>query len=102
MPAAAQAVATSAPDHVVGTATPASCSSDAVVAAHAAVAAVADNGVTTFNCRPDPVTMTMTAKVFNDKPNVVLDGGGKVTWSGGGALRLARHDAHDGAEPRAR
>ena len=31
--------------------------------------------------RPDPVTiaLTATAKVFNDRPDVVIDGGGKVT-----------------------
>jgi len=94
VPAAAQAVVTSKPDHVVGTGTPASCSSDAVVAA------VAAGGVTTFNCGPDPVTITMTktAKVFNDKPNVVLDGGGKVTLSGGGALRILYQNTCDPAQ----
>ena len=94
VPAAAQAVATGAPDHVVGTGTPASCSSDAVVAA------VAAGGITSFNCGPDPVsiTMTKTAKVFNDKPNVVLDGGGKVTLSGGGALRILYQNTCDPAQ----
>ena len=94
VPAAAQAVATSAPDHVVGSGTAASCSSDAVVAA------VAQGGVTTFDCGPDPVTITMTktAKVFNDKPNVVLDGGGKVTLSGGGALRILYQNTCDPAQ----
>ena len=73
IPAAAQAVALAAPDHVVGNGTAASCSSDAVVAA------VAQGGTIGFDCGADPVTITMTrtAKVFNDKPNVVLDGGGK-------------------------
>ncbi|HZT55018.1 MAG TPA: hypothetical protein VFA35_02240 [Burkholderiaceae bacterium] len=94
VPAAAQAAATTAPDHVVGTGTPASCTSDAVVAA------VAAGGVTTFNCGPDPVTITLTktAKVFNDKPNVVLDGGGKVTLSGGGALRILYQNTCDPAQ----
>lgn len=94
VPAAAQAVATLAPDHVVGTGTAASCTSDAVVAA------VAAGGVTTFNCGPDPVTITLTktAKVFNDKPNVVLDGGGKVTLSGGGALRILYQNTCDPAQ----
>ncbi len=94
VPAAAQAAATTSPDHVVGTGTPASCTSDAVVAA------VAAGGVTTFNCGPDPVTITLTktAKVFNDKPNVVLDGGGKVTLSGGGALRILYQNTCDPAQ----
>jgi hypothetical protein len=94
VPPAAQAVATSAPDHVVGNGNAASCTSDAVVAA------VAQGGVTTFNCGPDPVTITMTttAKVFNDKPNVVLDGGGKVTLSGGGALRILYQNTCDPAQ----
>lgn len=70
--------------HVVGTGSPASCTSAAFVAA------VAKGGVITFNCGPDPVTiaLTATAKVFNDKPNVVIDGGGKVTLSGGGVRRI--------------
>lgn len=94
VPVAAQAVVTSTPDHVVGTGTPASCTSDAVVAA------VAAGGVTTFDCGPDPVTITLTktAKVFNDKPNVVLDGGGKVTLSGGGALRILYQNTCDPAQ----
>lgn len=94
VPAAAQAVATSAPDHVVGTGTPASCTSDAVVAA------VAQGGITTFDCGPDPVTITMTqtAKVFNDRPNVVLDGGGKVTLSGAGVLRILYQNTCDPAQ----
>ena len=94
VPAAAHAVVTSAPDRVVGTGTPASCSSDAVVAA------VAAGGITTFDCGPDPVTITMTktAKVFNDKPDVVLDGGGKVTLSGGGVLRILYQNTCDPAQ----
>jgi hypothetical protein len=94
VPAAAQAAATTTPDHVVGNGTPQSCTSDAVVAA------VALGGVTTFNCGADPLTITMThtAKVFNDKPNVVLDGGGKVTLSGGGVLRILYQNTCDQAQ----
>ena len=82
------------PDHIVGNGTPQSCTSAAVVAA------VALGGVTTFNCGAAPVTITMTqtAKVFNDKPNVVLDGGGKVTLSGGGALRILYQNTCDPAQ----
>lgn len=52
--------------------------------------AVARGGTICFNCGPDPVTITLSApaKVFNNKPNVVLDGAGKVTLSGGGRSRI--------------
>ena len=56
----------------------------------AVVGAVAKGGVITFDCGPSPVTITMTAtaKVFNDRPDVVIDGGGQVTLDGGGARRI--------------
>jgi hypothetical protein len=85
VPADAQLEDVSSRTTVVGTGTPASCTPDAFVAA------VAKGGVTTFNCGPDPVTITLTspAKVFNDKgPKIVIDGGGKVTLSGGGTTRI--------------
>lgn len=74
----------SAPDHVIGTGTSASCTSAAVLAA------VTAGGVITFNCGPDPVTITLaaTAKVRNSTTKLVLDGGGKVTLSGGGVRRI--------------
>jgi hypothetical protein len=91
VPVAGQAVSTSAPAHVVGTGTPASCTGAAVVAA------VAAGGITTINCGPNPVTITLTstAKVFNDKPDVTLDGGGKVTLSGGGTVRILYQNTCD-------
>jgi len=94
VPAEAQAVATTTPDHVVGNGTLASCTSDAVVAA------VAQGGKITFNCGSDPVTITMTntAKVFNNKPDVVLDGGGKVTLSGGSSRRILYQNTCDPAQ----
>jgi hypothetical protein len=60
--AAAQAIDSTFPEQVVGDGTPASCTSEAVVAALAA------GGVIVFDRGPDPVTITMmeTAKVFND------------------------------------
>ena len=70
---------------VVGNGTPASCTSDAFVSA------VANGGIITFSCGPDPVTITLsrTAKIFNDKgPKIVTDGGGRVTLSGGGKVRI--------------
>jgi predicted outer membrane repeat protein len=84
VPAAAGAVNTSHPNHVIGNGTPASCTSTAVVKA------VADGGIITFNCGPRPVTITMTAtaKVMNTSHQIVLDGGGKVTLNGAGATRI--------------
>ena len=94
VPAAGQAVDTSAPSQVVGSGTPASCTGAAVVAA------VAQGGIITFNCGPAPVTITLnsTAKVFNDKPDVTLDGGGKVTLSGGGTTRILYQNTCDAAQ----
>ena len=84
IPAAARAVDTGDPDRVIGKGTPASCTSAAVVKA------VAAGGVITFDCGPAPVTITMTAtaKVRNANPVTVLDGGGKITLSGGGDRRI--------------
>lgn len=76
----------SSPDHVVGTGTPASCTADAFIDA------VALGGVITFDCGPDPVTITLDrpAKVFNDtaRDGITIDGGGLVTLSGGGTTRI--------------
>ncbi|GIH03799.1 hypothetical protein Rhe02_18660 [Rhizocola hellebori] len=69
---------------MIGTGSAASCTSAAVVSA------VAAGGITTFNCGADPVTIVMagTAKVHNNTGRTVLDGGGKVTLSGGGVRRI--------------
>jgi hypothetical protein len=84
VPAAAKPVDTRDPDRTVGDGTPASCTSAAVVKA------VAAGGIITFDCGPAPVTITLTetAKVRNTVPAVVLDGGGRVTLSGGGKRRI--------------
>lgn len=89
-----QAVNTSHPDQVVGTGTAGSCTSAAVVAA------VAQGGIITFNCGSAPVTiaMTATAKVFNNKPDVTLDGGGKVTLDGGNTVRILYQNTCDSAQ----
>ena len=94
VPAAAQPVDTAHPTHVIGDGTPASCTSAAVVAA------VAAGGIITFSCGPDPVTIVMqaTAKVENTSAEVVLDGGGKVTLSGGDARRILYLDTCDPAQ----
>ena len=83
--------ATSASATVVGTGTPAGCTSAAVVAA------VARGGTISFDCGPGAVTidMTQTAKVVNTSPSVVLDGAGKVTLSGQGARRILYMDTCD-------
>lgn len=85
VPPEASAQDVSDPDSVVGSGTPGSCTSQAVVRA------VARGGVIVFDCGPDPVTinMTATARVFNDAdPDVVIDGGGLVTLSGMGQRRI--------------
>jgi hypothetical protein len=95
VPAAGQAEDVSKPTTVVGTGTAASCTGDAFVAA------VAKGGVITFDCGPDPVTivLTQTAKVFNDTaPKLVIDGGNKVTLSGGGKIRILYMSTCDKAQ----
>ncbi len=85
IPAEAQAEDVSSPTTVIGTGSPASCTGEAFVAA------VAQGGIITFDCGPDPVTivLTSTAKVYNDKgTKLVIDGGNKVTLSGGGKTRI--------------
>ena len=54
------------------------------------VKAVAQGGIITFNCGTAPVTITMTAtaRVRNTSHQVVLDGGGLVTLSGGGKRQI--------------
>lgn len=94
LPPEARLVDTSDPDVVIGNGTAASCTSAAVVAA------VAQGGVITFDCGPDPVTITMqaTAKVVNTSPRVVLDGGGLVTLSGAGRRRILYMNTCDPAQ----
>ncbi len=85
VPVAAQAMDSTFPDQVVGSGSPGSCTSAAFVAA------VAAGGVITFDCGPDPVTITLmeTAKVYNDTgPEIVIDGGGLVTLSGASQRRI--------------
>ena len=94
VPAAGLAVDTSHPAHVIGDGSPAGCTSSAVVQA------VAEGGIITFDCGPSPVTITMTAtaKVVNTSHQVVLDGGGKVTLSGGGDIRILYMNTCDPAQ----
>ena len=85
MPAEARAEDFSAPDHVIGDGTPESCTAEAFIAA------VAQGGTIVFDGGPEPFTITLSepAKVYNDRdPDVVIDGGGLVTLSGGGTTRI--------------
>jgi hypothetical protein len=85
----------SKPTTVVGDGTPASCTSQAVVDA------VAAGGVITFDCGPEPLTIVLeqTAKIFNDKgPEIVIDGGDKITLSGGGKRRILYQNTCDKAQ----
>jgi hypothetical protein len=85
VPAAARAVDTSHPTRVVGNGTRESCTSNAVRRA------IRLGGKITFDCGPGHATirMTRTANVRNDqRPNVVVDGGGKITLSGAGKRRI--------------
>jgi hypothetical protein len=95
VPFDADAEDTRGPDRVIGTGTPTSCTSAAVVRA------VAKGGIIRFDCGPAPVTITMreTAKIRNNTgPRIVLDGGGKVTLSGGGKRRILYMNTCDRAQ----
>jgi hypothetical protein len=75
----------SAPDRSIGDGTPESCTSAAVVEA------IAKGGVIAFDCGPDPITIVLeeTARIYNDTgPGIVIDGGSKITLSGGGQRRI--------------
>lgn len=94
-PVTAQPELVDTPDQVVGTGTPESCTASAFIGA------VALGGVITFDCGPDPVTITLDrpAKVFNDTgPRIVIDGGGRVTLSGGGRSRILYMNTCDEAQ----
>jgi hypothetical protein len=90
-PRDARAVDTSRPDRWVGTGTPRSCTSRALVRA------VARGGVIRFRCGPKPVRIELrqTAKVVNTSRRVVLDGRGLVTLSGGGKRRILYQNTCD-------
>lgn len=94
VPAEGNPVDTSQPDRVVGNGTAASCTGQAVVDA------VALGGKIRFNCGASPVTirMTSTAKVFNNRPDVTLDGQGRVTLDGGDQVRILYQNTCDPAQ----
>lgn len=75
----------SSPDQVIGDGTAESCTGTLVVDA------IAGGGKIVFNCGEDPITIALpeTAKIYNDASDeVVIDGGGLVTLSGGGVRRI--------------
>ncbi len=88
VPPAGRAANTTHPTRVIGTGTPASCTSSAVVRA------VAAGGIIRFNCGKKPVTIKMaaTAVVPKTRHLVVLDGRGLVTLSGQGKRRILFSD----------
>ncbi len=92
VPAEAGPVDTTNATHVIGDGTPASCTSAAVVST------IALGGIIKFNCGPNPLTITLTetAKIYNDTgPEIAIDGGGLVTLSGGGQRRILYMDTCD-------
>lgn len=70
-----QLVDTSSPDHAIA------CTESALRAAASA------GGVIAFDCGTDPVTITLTASL-RITADTVIDGGGNVAISGGGAVRI--------------
>jgi hypothetical protein len=94
VPTAALAEDVSSPTTVVGTGTAASCTADAVVAA------VHAGGVVTFDCGAAPIVIVVPEiQIFNDggkgDGSVTIDGGGKVTLSGGNANRVLYQNTCD-------
>jgi hypothetical protein len=94
VPTAGKPVDASHPTTVVGTGTADSCTGAALQAA------VDKGGVIAFDCGPDPATITVTKPItINNKAgadmlgDTVIDGGGKVTLSGGGTSRILLLDA---------
>ena len=95
VPAEAAEVDTRGASNVIGDGTPAGCTSAAVVEA------VARGGVITFDCGPEPVTIGLedTAKIVNDTgPEIVIDGGGRVTLSGQHQRRILYMNTCDQAQ----
>jgi len=75
----------SAPDHVIGSGTPESCTAEALLAA------VAAGGTIVFDGGPNPFTIVLNrpARIFNDAdPDIVIDGRGLVTLDGNGVTRI--------------
>jgi membrane-bound inhibitor of C-type lysozyme len=75
----------SSPDHIIGTGSADSCNVDDFIDA------VALGGTIVFDCGDEPLTLTMssTAKIYNDQdPDVIIDGGGLITLDGNDQQRI--------------
>ena len=74
---------------VVGTGTPASCTEAALDAA------LADSGsaAITFDCGPAPHTIVVTSEKVISR-DLVINGGGRITLSGGGTTRILKLDSY--------
>src|SRR5690606_28127675 len=84
----------SQPDRVIGDGTPASCTEAALREAAGA------GGVIVFDCGPEPLTLTLSETLVI-REETVLDGGGTITLSGGGKVRILLFDsAYDLTTPR--
>ncbi len=83
-PEDAKAEDVSSPDHIIGDGTPESCTAEKFIEA------VSQGGTIVFNCGADSITILLDrpAKVVNANPDVVIDGGGLITLSGGGKSRI--------------
>jgi hypothetical protein len=101
LPAEASLYDTSTPDRVVGDGAPASCTFEQLKNA------VAEGGVITFECGPDPITLPIretlrppwTNAYATPRPTpviTVIDGGNKVTLDGLGQRRIL-HWEHEGS-----
>jgi len=75
--------------HVVGDGTPGSCTEAALDAA------IADTGSVAiiFDCGPAPHTIMVTSEKVISR-NLVIDGGGLITLSGGGTTRILKLDSY--------
>ena len=72
---------------IVGDGTPASCTEAAFTTALAAGGAIA------FDCGPAPHTITLTSEGrVNTQRDTLIDGGGRITLSGGGTSRILSMD----------
>jgi len=95
VPAEAAPASAVLPEHVVGTGSAQSCT------AAAFIAAVAQGGRVSFDCGAESVLITLDrpAKIRNDaSDDVVIDGGGRVTLSGGGRSRILYMNTCDQAQ----
>jgi predicted outer membrane repeat protein len=71
----------------VGTGTPESCTSATLAAA------LLDGGTISFDCGPTAVTILISATLQVSATTTTIDGGGKITLSGGGERRILRHSS---------